>query len=150
MEGRFNGGYFALLVWGAYIWRRLYMEGLIFGILRYESCTFQPLMSFWPKSCEHRYDSLSPSPPELKIVTSCCFFFFTVLAVCSTSLQLFVLSCYPQSCVKPQVTQAHCLCHVRNMSKYRECMGRSLGLEISKKMEIKIDETYYVASCCCP
>ena len=51
------------------------MEGLIFGILRYESCTFQPLMSFWPKSCEHRYDSLSPSPPELKIVTSCCFFF---------------------------------------------------------------------------
>ena len=26
---------FALPVWGAYIWRRLYMEGLIFGILRY-------------------------------------------------------------------------------------------------------------------
>ena len=34
--GRFNGGFFALPVWGAYIWRGLYMEGrLIFGILRY-------------------------------------------------------------------------------------------------------------------
>ena len=32
--GRFNGGFFALRVWGAYIWRGLYMEGLIFGILR--------------------------------------------------------------------------------------------------------------------
>ena len=31
---RFNGGFFALLVWGAYIWRGLYMEGLIFRILR--------------------------------------------------------------------------------------------------------------------
>ena len=27
-EGRFNGGFFALRVWGAYIWRGLYMEGL--------------------------------------------------------------------------------------------------------------------------
>ena len=35
-EGRFNGGFFALRFWGAYIWRGLYMEGLIFGILRYE------------------------------------------------------------------------------------------------------------------
>ena len=35
LEGRFNGGFFALPVWGAYIWRGLYMEGLIFGILRY-------------------------------------------------------------------------------------------------------------------
>ena len=34
LEGRFNGGFFALAVWGAYIWRGLYMEGLIFGILR--------------------------------------------------------------------------------------------------------------------
>ena len=31
----FNGGFFALPVWRAYIWRDLYMEGLIFGILRY-------------------------------------------------------------------------------------------------------------------
>ena len=34
-EGWFNGGFFALPVWGAYTWRGLYMEGLIFGILRY-------------------------------------------------------------------------------------------------------------------
>ena len=37
LEGRFNGGFFALRVWGAYIWRGLYLEGLIFGILRYFS-----------------------------------------------------------------------------------------------------------------
>ena len=36
LEGRFNGGFFALPVWGAYIWRGLYMEGLIFGILWYQ------------------------------------------------------------------------------------------------------------------
>ena len=35
LEGRFNGGFFALRVWVAYIWRGLYMEGLFFGILRY-------------------------------------------------------------------------------------------------------------------
>ena len=35
MEGRFNGGVFALPVWGAYIWRGFHMEGLIFRILRY-------------------------------------------------------------------------------------------------------------------
>ena len=35
LEGQFNGGFFALPVWGAYIWRCLYMEGLIFEILRY-------------------------------------------------------------------------------------------------------------------
>ena len=35
LDGRFNGGFFALEVWGAYIWRGLYMEGLIFGILWY-------------------------------------------------------------------------------------------------------------------
>ena len=39
LEGRFNGGFFALRVWGAYIWRGLYMEGLIFGILRYRTCS---------------------------------------------------------------------------------------------------------------
>ena len=35
LEGRFNGGFFALPVWEVYIWRGLYMEELIFGILRY-------------------------------------------------------------------------------------------------------------------
>ena len=34
LEGRFNGEFFALPVWGAYIWRGLYMEGLIFRILQ--------------------------------------------------------------------------------------------------------------------
>ena len=32
LEGRFNGGLFALPVWVAYIWRGLYMDWLIFGI----------------------------------------------------------------------------------------------------------------------
>ena len=35
LEARFNGGFFWLPDWGAYIWRVLYMEGFIFGILRY-------------------------------------------------------------------------------------------------------------------
>ena len=35
LKGRFNGGFFTLPVWGAYIWRGFYMKGLIFGILRY-------------------------------------------------------------------------------------------------------------------
>ena len=34
LEGEFNRGFFVLRVWGAYIWRGLYMEGLIFGILQ--------------------------------------------------------------------------------------------------------------------
>ena len=42
LEGRFNGGFFALPVWGAYFWRGLYMEGLIFEILRY--ATFECFM----------------------------------------------------------------------------------------------------------
>ena len=39
LEGLFNGGFFALPDWWAYIWRGLYMERmerLIFGILRQE------------------------------------------------------------------------------------------------------------------
>ena len=35
LEGRFHGGFFVLRVWGAYNRTGLYMEGLIFGILRY-------------------------------------------------------------------------------------------------------------------
>ena len=38
-EGNFQvqapGGFFALPVWGAYIWRGVCTEGLIFGILRF-------------------------------------------------------------------------------------------------------------------
>ena len=37
LERRFNGGFFALRLWGAYILRGLYMEVLILGILRYFS-----------------------------------------------------------------------------------------------------------------
>ena len=37
LEGRFNGGFFVLQVLGAYIWRGLYMEALIFRILWYLS-----------------------------------------------------------------------------------------------------------------
>ena len=33
-RGDLTEGFFALPVWGAYIWRGLYMEGLTFGILR--------------------------------------------------------------------------------------------------------------------
>ena len=29
LEGRFNGGFFVLPLWRTYIWRGLYMEGLI-------------------------------------------------------------------------------------------------------------------------
>ena len=35
LEGPFNGELFALRFWGAYIRRGLYMERLIFGMLRY-------------------------------------------------------------------------------------------------------------------
>ena len=41
LEELFNGRFFALQVWGAYIWRGLYMEGLILGILRYVGSSLQ-------------------------------------------------------------------------------------------------------------
>ena len=34
-EGPLKIGFFVIPVWGAYIWRGLYIEGLFFGILRY-------------------------------------------------------------------------------------------------------------------
>ena len=37
LEGRFNGGFFALRVLGGLYLEGLYMEGLIFGMLRYPS-----------------------------------------------------------------------------------------------------------------
>ena len=41
LEGEFNRGFFVLRVWGAYIWRGLYMEGLIFWnfTVSYSTCT---------------------------------------------------------------------------------------------------------------
>ena len=35
LEGRLNVGFLRYEFWGAYIWRGLYMERLIFGVLRY-------------------------------------------------------------------------------------------------------------------
>ena len=40
LEGRINRGFFALPVWGAYIWRGFYLEELIFGILQYLNLSF--------------------------------------------------------------------------------------------------------------
>ena len=49
-------GFFALPVWGAYIWRGLYMEGLIFGILRYLFlCSIEPA---WSNSASHQHTTL--------------------------------------------------------------------------------------------
>ena len=42
-RGDLTEGFFALPDWGGYIWRGLYMEGLIFGILRYFSLFFAML-----------------------------------------------------------------------------------------------------------
>ena len=42
LEGRFNERVLELRVWGAYIWRGLYTEGLIFGILRYSKFAPRP------------------------------------------------------------------------------------------------------------
>ena len=44
------------------------------------------------------------------------------------------------------------LCVTRDITQvnYREHMRRSLRLKICWKMELKIVETYYVASFCCP
>ena len=48
LEGRFNGRFSALRVWGAYIWRGLCMDGLIFRILRYIfEIVFGFTSSFW-------------------------------------------------------------------------------------------------------
>ena len=55
LERRFNGEFFALPVWGAYIWRGLYMEGLIFGILRYAILGFT-------YNCLDMYDRRQLSP----------------------------------------------------------------------------------------
>ena len=35
MEGRFNGGFFALPVWGAYTWRGLFSEFLRYLVTQY-------------------------------------------------------------------------------------------------------------------
>ena len=57
MEGRFDGRFFALPVWGAYIWRGLYMEGIIFRILRYFIVPLRGGFSFAGGSCEKSHAS---------------------------------------------------------------------------------------------
>ena len=50
LEGRFNGGFFAIRVWGAYICRSVYMEGLIsefYGIVSEKGSIFQHEKEFW-------------------------------------------------------------------------------------------------------
>ena len=50
LEGRFNGGFFAIRVWGAYICRSVYMEGLIsefYGIVSEMGSIFQHEKEFW-------------------------------------------------------------------------------------------------------
>ena len=44
LEGRFNGGFFALRVWGAYIWRGLFSE--FYGMCHPKGRVFAP---FWSK-----------------------------------------------------------------------------------------------------
>ena len=71
LEGRFNRGFFALLVWGAYIWRGLYLEVLIFKILRYAIWTAGnflwfyiafPFSFLWKKAARgHAHSSLGKS-----------------------------------------------------------------------------------------
>ena len=41
LEGRFNGGFFALPLWGAYIWRGLFSE--FYGILNFLYRVFKSL-----------------------------------------------------------------------------------------------------------
>ena len=49
MEGLFNGGFFALLVWGAYIWRGDLMKGFLCyrfgGLIFGGACTWRGLFS---------------------------------------------------------------------------------------------------------
>ena len=50
LEGRFDGGFFAIRVWGAYICRSVYMEGLIsefYGIVSEMGSIFQHEKEFW-------------------------------------------------------------------------------------------------------
>ena len=43
LEGRFNGGFFALRVWGTYIWRGLFSEFYCITAEKSQLCAFQNL-----------------------------------------------------------------------------------------------------------
>ena len=66
LEGRFNGGFFALRVLGAYIWRGVHMEGLISGILRYLELGL-PVMyiAAFPHLTSHGWKHASFFPSEV-------------------------------------------------------------------------------------
>ena len=56
LEGRFNGGFFALQVWGAYIWRGLFSE--LYGNY---SCRYF-LLCFFPNPSPAPFTSLMVLP----------------------------------------------------------------------------------------
>ena len=60
LEGRFNGGVFALPVWGAYIWRGLYMDGLISEFYVIHSYIF--IFAFRYSSFVHSFLLILTSP----------------------------------------------------------------------------------------
>ena len=66
LEGRFNEGFFALPVWGAYIWRALYKMGLFsefYGILINKV--------YWTSSFIRLFSKLkSKAIPPLSLATS--------------------------------------------------------------------------------
>ena len=87
-RGDLTEGFLMLPFWGAYIWRNLYMEGLIFGILRYnlwiilkEHNNFSYLWKFGPKYSSfaeilfkksHWFTFLPPSNFKLDYLYSIC------------------------------------------------------------------------------
>ena len=79
LEGRFNEGFSTLRVWGAYIWRGLYVEGLIFGILRYDSLD---RLRFLDKSNLLKIPDC-PSFSVLKALTGYWSYSHSVLVICS-------------------------------------------------------------------
>ena len=78
-RGDFNGGFFALRFWRAYIWRGLDMEGLIFGILRYLffTCLLGPT-SLYAQSINTAQDNQRNYCLEVNVLsfTDCFFPFF--------------------------------------------------------------------------
>ena len=62
MEGRFNGGFFALPVWGAYIWRGLFSE--FYGISKpHQFITFFTAVPPKP-ACDQVYNLFHPFDPS--------------------------------------------------------------------------------------
>ena len=73
------------------------------------------------------------------------------LQTCSINL-VFLSLVYSSTNKGKTIGNPGSLCVTRDITQvnYREHMRRSLGLKICWEMEIKIVETYHVASFCCP